>query len=91
MVLQLPMDDPVAPALPVVQLKPMKSGMQKMIFMDGKVPVPYPYQLPNDYLLAPAVPDLLLKPMKSGTFAAAVLYTMDPAVPVILHKMVCIC
>jgi hypothetical protein len=30
MVLQLSTDDPVAPALPVVPLKPMKSGMQKI-------------------------------------------------------------
>jgi hypothetical protein len=60
MVLHLPIDYPVAPALPVVPLKPMKTGVQKMVFMDGKVPVPYPCQLPNDDLLAPAVPDLLL-------------------------------
>jgi hypothetical protein len=42
MVSQLPTDDPVAPALPVVSLKPMKTGVQKMAFVGGKVPVPYP-------------------------------------------------
>jgi hypothetical protein len=65
MVLQLPTDDPVAPALPVVPLKPMKSGMQKMIFV---VPDPLlkprmsgTYAAAKLCTVAPAVLVILLK------------------------------